>query len=294
MPGAFNAIAATTVGCSYFTANWAISAGATGYYFDVATNSSFSSFVLNNVNVSNVVTYLVTGLLANTTYYYRVRAVNACGTTTNSNTTTATTSSCPVGCDPTQNAAAYEQITTTITASPTTWITRNLGATMQATSPTDISNAAAGCYFQFNRSQAYACDNGGVVNPAWTFPVINENSGNWTAANDPCTIQLGAPWRLPTDLEYLDFTLFCWAIPGPWSDPGGAGYAEAFGTVIKLHASGLLLDTDGTLNFRGQEGWWWDSAEDGPLGGNRFYTDISNTGIQGEPKAYGLTVRCLK
>ena len=76
-----------------FSANWDALIGATSYILDVSANSSFSSFVsgFNNLNVGNVTTYTVNGLLANTTYYYRVRANNPCGITANSNTSSGTT-----------------------------------------------------------------------------------------------------------------------------------------------------------------------------------------------------------
>ena len=55
--------------------------GATGYRLDVATRNNFTpnSFVngYNNLDVGNATSRSVTGLNANTTYYYRVRAYNA-------------------------------------------------------------------------------------------------------------------------------------------------------------------------------------------------------------------------
>ncbi len=73
---------------SAITANWAAAAGATGYYLDVSTDSGFTSMVsgYNNLSVGNVITYSVTGIPAGTTYYYRVRAANTCGSGTSSDT----------------------------------------------------------------------------------------------------------------------------------------------------------------------------------------------------------------
>ncbi|MHB9142523.1 MAG: fibronectin type III domain-containing protein, partial [Paludibacter sp.] len=69
-----------------FSANWNSATGATGYYLDVASDGAFTSYVagFNNQDVSNVVTYSVTGLTAGNTYYYRVKSYNASGTGENS------------------------------------------------------------------------------------------------------------------------------------------------------------------------------------------------------------------
>ena len=81
--------AATVLTSCSFTANWAASVGtpaATGYFLDVSTDPAFGSFLtgFDNLSVGNVTSRSVTGLTPNTTYYYRVRSVNACGTTTSS------------------------------------------------------------------------------------------------------------------------------------------------------------------------------------------------------------------
>lgn len=88
-PSAPVAAAATNVGINSFSANWAASANANAYYLDVSTVNTFASFVsgYNNRSVGNVTTFSVTGLTANTTYYYRVRA-KCTGTSSNSGTIT--------------------------------------------------------------------------------------------------------------------------------------------------------------------------------------------------------------
>ncbi|RKS01850.1 T9SS sorting signal type C domain-containing protein [Flavobacterium sp. 102] len=87
------ATAGTLVTSNSFSANWGAVAGATGYRLDVSTNIAFGSYVgiYNNLALGNVVTLSVAGLNAGTTYYYRVRAFNTCGTTTSSNIITVTT-----------------------------------------------------------------------------------------------------------------------------------------------------------------------------------------------------------
>ncbi len=86
--------AATGIQLTQFTANWTAVAGASGYYLDVATNSSFTSYVtgFNNKAVGTATSYTVTGLTNCQNYYYRVRAYTFCsGISTNSNTVTVVT-----------------------------------------------------------------------------------------------------------------------------------------------------------------------------------------------------------
>ncbi len=82
--------AGTGATCSQITANWGASAGATSYRLDVSTVNTFATYVAGyqDRNVGNVTTFNVTGLTAGVTYYYRVRAVNFCGTSGNSFTIT--------------------------------------------------------------------------------------------------------------------------------------------------------------------------------------------------------------
>ncbi len=77
----------TNVRANSFTANWAASTGATSYYLDISTDN-FSTYLsgYQNKSVGNVLTYSLSGLNRATTYYYRVRAYNAGGSSVNSNT----------------------------------------------------------------------------------------------------------------------------------------------------------------------------------------------------------------
>src|SRR4029077_12321818 len=64
-----------------------------GYFLDVSTSNSFSSYVdgYQGLDVGNVNGRAVTGLNPGTTYFYRVRPYTSAGSGEYSNVTTATT-----------------------------------------------------------------------------------------------------------------------------------------------------------------------------------------------------------
>ncbi len=97
IPDAPVATSATDITHESFTANWNASSGATKYFLDVSTSSDFSSFVAgyDNKDVGNVTSSTVTSLNSSTTYFYRVRANNSAGTSSNSNTISVTTIATP-------------------------------------------------------------------------------------------------------------------------------------------------------------------------------------------------------
>jgi len=92
LPAAPATPSASAVGPVGFTVDWGVVASATSYRLDVSTASDFSSFVSGYEDLTVAGTsQAVTGLTPATTYYARVRAVNASGTGASSDTLTQAT-----------------------------------------------------------------------------------------------------------------------------------------------------------------------------------------------------------
>ena len=159
------------------------------------------------------------------------------------------------------------------------WLTRNLGADIQASSDSDATDAAAGWYWQFNRKQGYKVG----PTPTWTITSINETS-DWVAAQDPCTIELGAGWRIPTYTEWNNADL-----NGAW-----ANYTDTYNSVLKLHAAGYLNSSNGSLGNRGIAGTYWSSTQYDATNGWTLHFSSSYSHLNPNGKAYGFSLRCLR
>jgi PKD repeat protein len=166
------------------------------------------------------------------------------------------------------------------------WITQNLGADHQASAPDDVTEAAAGWYWQFNRMQGYKHDGTTRTPDGEWITEINENF-DWQAVNDPCLLELGNGWRLPTLNEWYNVSTI-----GEWENWNGP-----WNSSLKIHAAGHLLDSEGDLTDRGEWGFYWGSSQryDHTNGYYlRFSADYCGDGFNYNSKAYGFSIRCIK
>jgi len=162
------------------------------------------------------------------------------------------------------------------------WITSNLGATQQATAVNDATEPSAGWYWQFNRKQGYRHD-GSTLTPAWTITSINE-SFDWLTTNDPCNLELGTAWRLPTYSEWYNVdNVGGWT---NWNGPWNSG--------LKLHAAGYLEHSYGSLSARGQRGYYWSGSQYDSSNGWHLHFYSSGSYMNNGDKAVGFSVRCLR
>lgn len=186
------------------------------------------------------------------------------------------------GVAPVNKSTVYETVTNIPGEPAKCWITKNLGASQQATAVNDASEASAGWHWQFDLKQGYK-HNGTTLTPSWTISGINENS-DWQASNDPCTLELGVLWRIPSYSEWYNVYN-----TGGWSD-----WTAAWNSGLKLHAAGYLYMTDGSLNDRGVRGYYWSAGQISTSSsyGLRFFDAGCGMGSYG--KAYGFNVRCVR
>lgn len=145
------------------------------------------------------------------------------------------------------------------------WIAQNLGADHPATS----LGTGGGWHFQFNTKRAIDGATG------W----ITEDS-DWQPANDPCQ-ELGAGWRLPTANEWYN------------TDQWGNG-RQAFKSKLKLNTAGIVYPGVTEPAAVGVIGMYWSSTQFTPDYGRAFMVMSGTATDYVMPKAYGLSVRCVK
>lgn len=166
----------------------------------------------------------------------------------------------------------YGVVQTSLSGADKCWITRNLGATATATLVSDNTEAVAGWYYQFNRSDARSPS----FRTNWSANITEDS--NWVQSNDPCYLLLGNSWRLPTSAEWLNVK----------TNASITNTTTSFASVLHLNTSGYLLDN--AISSRGMSCYYWSSTQATNSTGNA----MGNITIVAKDKLWGMAVRCLR
>jgi len=277
------------------TGDGGVSISNRGVCWSTSQNPTIANYTVSNGTGTGSYSSSLTGLSFATTYYVRAFATNSVNTyygeelsfTTQNficgNSILTVNHIATGGVAPVDKATTYGTVTN-IPGEPTKcWITKNLGATNQASTVNDATEAAAGWYWQFNRKQGYKHD-GTTRTPATTWiSNINENSG-WIAANDPCTIELGNSWRLPSNTEWNNVNT-----SGGWTS-----YLGPWNSGLKIHASGAVTAASGSRIDIGVTGYFWSSTQNYSVYAYYFYCRNNASTTYSDLKANAVTIRCIK
>ena len=138
-------------------------------------------------------------------------------------------------------------------------------------------------YWQFNKKKGYK-NNGTSTTPSFPTTNTNTETTNWEAAKDPCTLELGAGWRIPTVTE--------------WTNVNNANLrAQAYAGPLKMHAAGFISTGSTTsLTDRGSKFFYWSSTSTDVTyaKGLVIYTTQTYNQISNNDKDAGLSVRCIR
>jgi hypothetical protein len=276
--------------CFQITWNWDVVSGATGYKWGITNDYSSA------VDMGNDVTNTETGLVRDSTYTRYIWAYNGCGYSI-PDTLAQSTTHCWICEDslvinhvagsvaPVTKTVTYGTVTDIPGESAKCWITSNLGSDHQAISKNDATEPSAGWYWQFNRMQGYKHDGTTRTPNIYWNSSIYENY-DWQAANDPCSLELGTDWRIPTTTEWYNID-----DSGGWADWNGP-----YDSDLKIHAAGYIWwPNSAPLYDRGVSGHYWTSTQSANELGWHFHTHSggSNTNPNWY-KSHGFSVRCVR
>ena len=207
-PAAPTGLSATGT-CTAVDLSWTASSGATSYNILRTTNSNCSTG-LSQIGTSATTTYSDTTATAGTTYYYVVQAVNACGTSGNSNCANAVRSAvpaAPTGVAATDNRCTDVQVTWTAVTGATSY------NVLRGTTCGTVVNTFTGVTSPYTDTSAVA----GTTYQYWVVAV----NACGTSANSACDagVRLAAP-AAPTGVAATDNR--CTDVQVTWTAVTGA------------------------------------------------------------------------
>ncbi len=244
------------------------------------------------INIGDTTSKTETGLTCGTSYTRYIWAYNNCGHSSPLIMTQSTqdcfvcgnsiiknhiVTGAPCGGDvaPVNKTVTYN----TVSYSNLCWITSNLGADHEATSLDDNTEASAGWYWQFNNIQGFKENGYYLTPPCGNWYGSSNLTSNWAQNNDPCSLELGNAWRLPTANEYGMIVL--------GSNP--------YNSVLKIHKAGGIWYSP-RVDDRGYEGRYWSSSWNPSFPGFGTILKVVTGGAVpiNEEMLHGCSVRCVR
>lgn len=271
------------------TWTWEPVTGATGYKWNTTGDPASA------IDVGTDTAITETGLICNTSYNRYVWAYNACGTSSPADLSQ-TTSACSFVCGtstitlnhvagdvaPVTKTVTYGTVTNVPGETTKCWITQNLGSDRQALSVDDATEESAGWYWQFSLKKGYKYDTTGRI-PYTSWSAVYGQT-DWQTADDPCNLELGGGWRIPTHTEWVNVS----------SSGGWTNWYGPWNSALKLHAAGQIESSGEWLESRGEWGYYWSSTYQNVLYG--WSLDFWSVSLYNHThnKASGFNLRCIK
>ena len=273
-----------TSGGSYPSAN-GYSITGRGVCWNTAGTPDVNSSKNGDSGSGSPYSFAMNGLSGNTLYYIRAYLITSGGTFYGNQVSFTTTRLCGAFV----SAGVFKA-----------FMCYNLGATDTSADPNIPIQSIHGNYYQWgiktgvaNASTQYGAING------WNTTIAAD--GAWTdggkTGNDPCS----SGFRVPTSNEWYGvLTNNTVSRTGSWTSNGGNfSTAISFGPdvnikTLTLPAAGFRRANDGTLFYRGGNGFYWSSTESSTTGGYFLGFDGSGGGSgAGANRTTGMPVRCI-
>jgi uncharacterized protein (TIGR02145 family) len=173
----------------------------------------------------------------------------------------------------------------------------NLGATDTTVDPNVPVQAIHGNYYQWGRIAAVADANtSAAAIVGWN--TTTAANGAWIdgskTVNDPCPNGFRVPTKTQWDGVILNNTV---SRVGSWLNDGNFTSAISWGPNIStktltLPAAGYRSNLSGTLSYRGSNGYYWSSTENGSYAW--YLSFYSSSAIPGSNyRSNGISVRCV-
>ncbi|MFC2087278.1 LamG-like jellyroll fold domain-containing protein, partial [Bacteroidota bacterium] len=316
---------ATNITLNSFTANWDSIPDALYYILDVSADFNFvNDKIVDSANVGNVFAYEVTGLIPDSTYYYRVMAVLAEDTSEWSVAMEVKTDTIFDGTDIICGVDSIQDIDgnwyQTVPIGGQCWMKENLAATKSndgsaipkvenGTDWTNLSNTdKAYCWYD-NDSISNAETYGAI----YTWAAIMNDEASSSA--NPSGVQGICPdgWHIPSDEEWKQLEMYLgmgqsdanqidvWRGTNEGDElkatdgwiGGGNGSNESGFTALP---GGLRNGGDGNFLYKGTNGYWWTSTEFSSIFPWRRILEYDESKIgrfKNVVKFYGHSVRCI-